>query len=107
MNAGERRRAILEVMCLRRHETRANLAFEFGVSKRTIENDVLLLSLEYPIYTSQGYGGGIHMMEGFRLERSMTNKELALLQKLSFGLEGEEKRMMQSLLNRFGKGGRL
>ena len=106
MTARERRRAILETMSLRRHETRANLAFEFGVSKRTIENDVLLLSLEYPIYTSQGYGGGIHMMEGFRLERSMTNKELALLQKLSSGLEGEEKKIMQNILNRFCKGGK-
>lgn len=36
----ERRRAIMEVLCARRHETRGNLAFEFGVSKRTIEYDV-------------------------------------------------------------------
>lgn len=67
----ERRRAIMEVLCVRRHETRGNLAFEFGVSKRTIEYDVQSLSLEYPIYTTQGKGGGIHVVEGFELKQRM------------------------------------
>lgn len=39
MTAGERRRAILERLCVRRRDTRGNLAFEFGVSRRTIDND--------------------------------------------------------------------
>lgn len=66
----ERRRAIMEVLCARRHETRGNLAFEFGVSKRTIEYDVQSLSLEYPIYTTQGKGGGIHVVAGFELKQT-------------------------------------
>lgn len=45
MTAAERRQAILEALCMRRHETRENLANEFGVSKRTIEYDVLNLML--------------------------------------------------------------
>ena len=61
----ERRCAIMEVLCARRHETRGNLANEFGVSKRTIEYDVQSLSLDYPIYTTQGKGGGIYVVEGF------------------------------------------
>lgn len=44
MTASERRMALIEVLCLRRHDTRENLAFEFGVSKRTIEYDVQILS---------------------------------------------------------------
>ena len=74
----ERRRAIMEVLCARRHETRGNLAFEFGVSKRTIEYDVQSLSLEYPIYTTQGRGGGIHVVAGFELkqtERKVTDTQ--------------------------------
>lgn len=67
MTAKERRKAILEVLCTRRHETRENLAFEFGVSKRTIEYDIMYLSLEYPVYTTQGNGGGIHIMDGYHL----------------------------------------
>ena len=60
MTASERRNAILEVLCFRRFDTVANLAFEFGVTDRTIRNDILTLSLEYPIYTTKGNGGGIH-----------------------------------------------
>ncbi|MFR2460568.1 MAG: HTH domain-containing protein [Christensenellaceae bacterium] len=46
MTANERRKRILEVLCLRRSDTRENLANEFGVSSRTIERDVATLSLE-------------------------------------------------------------
>ena len=41
MTASERRNAILEVLCFRRFDTVANLAFEFGVTDRTIRNDIL------------------------------------------------------------------
>ena len=73
MAAAERRQAILEALCVRRHETRENLAREFGVTKRTIESDVLILSLTYPIYTTQGTGGGIHVMDGFYLSKRQLN----------------------------------
>ena len=69
MTARERRKAMLEVLCLRGHDTRANLDFEFGVSKRTIEYDVQILSLEFPIYTQQGKGGGIYVSKGFRISQ--------------------------------------
>ena len=36
MNYAERREAILEVLCIRRHDTYRNLAFEFQVSRETI-----------------------------------------------------------------------
>ena len=85
MTASERRQAILELLCQRRRETRENLAFEFGVSKRTIEYDVLQLSLAYPIYTTQGNGGGIHV-----------------LQKVLLTLSGEEKETMQQIIKTYG-----
>lgn len=47
MGASERRRAILEVLCQRRQDTRENLAHEFGVSLRTISNDIDELSRTY------------------------------------------------------------
>ena len=73
MAAEQRRLAIMELLCSRRHDTRENLAFEFGVSKRTIEYDVSILSLRYPIYTTQGKGGGIYVMEGFYLFTPLFN----------------------------------
>lgn len=76
MAADERRRKILEALSVRRYETCDNLAFEFGVSVRTIYNDLLHLSREYPIYTSQGHKGGIRMMDGYYVNRkSLTDKQ--------------------------------
>ncbi len=83
MTARERRKAIIKILCQRRHETRENLAFEFGVYKSTIEHDVLRLSLEYPIYTARGNGGGIHIAKGFRLDRKyLSEKQEALLERV-------------------------
>lgn len=103
MTASERRNAILEVLCLRKHETRENLAFEFGVSKRTIEYDILTLSLEYPIYTTQGNGGGIHVVEDFRLGKScLKNEQQELLERLLPKLSGKDAEVMKSILKSFG-----
>lgn len=80
MTARERRRAIIELLCVRRHEKRDNLAREFGVSKRTIEYDILQLSLEYPIYTTTGRYGGVSVVEGFCLsEEKLSCRQQALL----------------------------
>lgn len=103
MTAAERRQAILEVLSLRRHETRENLAQEFGVSKRTIEYDVLNLMLTYPVYTVQGNGGGIYVTDNFRLDRPrMNEKQTALLQKVLLTLSGEDKETMQNIINIYG-----
>ena len=73
MTASERRNAILEDLCMRRYEKVSNLAFQFGVSEKTIRRDILTLSLEYPIYTAQGNGGGIYVDKNFRLGRVYLN----------------------------------
>ena len=83
MTASERRNAILEVLCFRRFDTVANLAFEFGVTDRTIRNDILTLSLEYPIYTTKGNGGGIHVDEKYRLGKTyLKDEQQELLERL-------------------------
>lgn len=108
MTVSERRNAILEVLCVRRFETLDNLAFEFGVSKRTIRYDIESLSLTYPIYTVSGNGGGIYVDENFRLGKSYLNDEQQeLLQRLLPNLDGKDAEVMKSILNTFGlKGAR-
>ena len=102
MNANDRRMQILEVLCERRHESVGNLAFEFGVTTRTIKNDLLVLSCSYPIYTTQGNGGGVHVVDGYRLGRKyMTDKQTELLEKLASRLTGEDFQTMQSILKTF------
>ena len=103
MTAAERRQAILEVLCMRRHETRENLAHEFGVSKRTIEYDVLELSLSYPVFTIQGNGGGIYVTDDFRLNRpKMNEKQTELLQRILPTLSGEDKETMETIIKIYG-----
>lgn len=74
MLADERRREILEALCLRRFDTMRNLAFEFGVSMRMIAVDVLRLSCRYPIYTKMGYGGGVFVEDWYELDMKYLRK---------------------------------
>lgn len=104
MTASERRMALLEALCLRRHDTRENLAFEFGVSKRTIEYDVQILSANYPIFSVQGKGGGIYIMEGYELHKKyLTDKQSEVLQELAVTLSEENKLVVLSVLKDFSR----
>ncbi len=103
MMANERRNAILEILCMRRVEKINNLAFQFGVTEKTIRRDILTLSLEYPIYTAQGNGGGIYVDKNFRLGRVyLKNEQQELLERLLPELNGEDKEVMKAILKTFG-----
>ena len=103
MPAFERRLAIISVLRLRRCDTRGNLAAAFGVSKRTIENDVTFLSLKYPIYTKQGKGGGIFLTDDYIIGVPRLNrKQIDLLAMLLETLEGENRRTMEEIIERYG-----
>lgn len=109
MSANERRRAILEALCERRFDTQGNLAFEFGVSSRTIANDILLLSCDYPIYTVTGGvgGGGVYVEEWYKLDcKFFTDKQLELAERLLPYLEGEDYETMLSMIHTFAPGKR-
>ncbi len=103
MTANERRKEILEVLCLRRTEIINNLAFEFNVSRRTIRYDIETLSLDYPIYTSKGNGGGIYVDENFRLNKPyLKDKQRELLERVLPTLTDEDAEVMKSILKTFG-----
>ena len=71
MTPSERREAILKVLCKRRQDTVQNLAYEFGVSVRTIKYDIEELTLAYPIETVRGrYGGGVKVADGYYIGRN-------------------------------------
>lgn len=100
----DRRQMILEHLLDNRHATRKELAEKFGVSTRTIERDVIVLSCSYPIDTQQGVGGGIFIAEGYRLGmRCLTEEQARLLEKLSKNLIGCELDIMNSILKTFNR----
>ena len=101
-SAVERRQSILELMCERRHETIDNLAFEFGVDRRTIRRDIEVLSISYPLYTTKGTGGGVHVVDGYRLGRKyMSDKQTELLERLAAKLTGNDFQIMQDIIKNF------
>lgn len=105
MRATERRQALLELLCERRHDTMENLAFELGVSRHTIMRDVLELSVSYPIYTVSGrHESGVFVQNDYYLGKQyLSTEQQALLESLLTKCNADEKKTMQSILKRFGK----
>lgn len=103
MGPNERRMEIMEVLCKRRHDTMKNLAFEFGVSERTIRNDINILSLSYPLETMRGrYGGGIKVRDGFYMNHKYLKPEQQdLLERLSTSLIGDNLAVLKSIIKDF------
>ncbi|MGN0982924.1 MAG: helix-turn-helix transcriptional regulator [Candidatus Limivicinus sp.] len=63
---------ILSLLLQRRSVTAPELAEHFEVSRRTINRDVeTLCQAGIPIVTRQGAGGGIAIMEGYRVDRTV------------------------------------
>ena len=97
-----RRVAQNDLLRQRKFDTIDNLAFELGVSRRTICYDIEELSLSYPIFTAKGTGGGVWVRDGYRLgRRYLTEKQRELLERLSAGLTAKDAEIMESILSQF------
>ena len=72
---------ILSVLLHKEKMTAPELAERFEVSRRTINRDIEdLCKAGIPIQTSQGTGGGISIMEGYRLDRTiLTSKDMQMI----------------------------
>ena len=105
MKALERRQALIELLCECRYEKISNLAFEFGVSWRTICRDIQELSLSYPIYTDCSRGkAGVYIEEGYYLGKQyLREDEEELIQKLISNSTGEDRTRLIKILKRFGR----
>lgn len=67
---------ILSILLQKDKVTAAELAEKFEVSRRTIIRDIEDISMAgIPIVTSQGNGGGISIMEGFRIDRTLLSSD--------------------------------
>ena len=72
---------ILSVLLQRERTTAPELAERFEVSRRTINRDIEdLCRAGIPIRTSQGTGGGISIMDGYRMDRTiLTSKDMQMI----------------------------
>ena len=63
---------ILSILLQREKVTAPELAARFEVSRRTIQRDIeALCRAGIPIATAQGAGGGISILEGYRVDRTL------------------------------------
>lgn len=69
---------ILSVLLQQERVTAAFLAEKFEVSRRTIDRDIEALCMAgIPVVTTRGAGGGISIMEGYRIDRTLlTSSEM-------------------------------
>lgn len=72
---------ILSVLLQQEKCTAPELAEKFEVSRRTINRDIeTLCRAGIPICTVQGSGGGIRIMEGYRMDRTLlTSKDMKMI----------------------------
>lgn len=111
MGTAERRREIMKMLCRYRYKTMPDLAFEFGVSMRTIQRDIEALSRTEPIYTQFGRHGGVYVVDGYSMNRMyMTDTEIDVLQKLYIAadengslLTNDEKNVLRFIISQYSK----
>lgn len=83
LKASVRRSKLEIILCRRRFETMSNLALELGVSKRTIQRDIDILSESIPLFTTRGNHGGVFLLGNYSKERQcLKSCEIQVLTKV-------------------------
>ena len=72
---------ILSVLLQKENTTAPELAEKFEVSRRTINRDIEdLCKAGIPVQTIQGAGGGIRIMDCYKMDRTiLTSKEMLMI----------------------------
>ena len=72
------------------------------VSDVTINADIIAISTVVPITSKKGRYGGVYLLDTFKTNKAYLSKdEEELLRKLSKGLSGCEKILIESILHKF------
>ena len=83
--------------------TAKELAEEFNVTVRTIQNDIQALSLGFPIYTRQGGDGGIFVGDNYKpYMNTLTPLELKVLHEMYGLADGIHKKVLFQLIRKYG-----
>ena len=75
MTMNERRAEIMRILVARRAATMPVLARTFGVTTRTIQNDILALTVDCPLETKQGNGGCVKVADWYHPHRNILSGE--------------------------------
>ena len=102
MSTADRRMEIISILVVSGHVTAGELAQEFGVTRRTILNDVSALTYGYLIYTKQEACGGIFIMDSYKpYNNTLTPLEQERLKGMYDAPEGEDKKILERVLRKY------
>ena len=103
MNAIERREEIMRILIVRRHETMQVLASEFGVTDRTIHNDITILTAKYPLKTSRGIGSEVSIPDSFNPHKNILSvDQMNVLEELIPKANEHQQTVIKQILAAFG-----
>lgn len=103
MGANERRAEIMRILGGRRQETIGRLASELGVTERTIRNDVLVLTVKYPLETVRGNGGCVRLAHGYRTHKIILSQEQQkVLNQMLDKADEYQQKILKEILTLFG-----
>ena len=103
MNTAHRRMEIISILSVKGHITARELAWELGVTIRTIHHDIFALTFDYPIYTKPGENGGLFIREDYKpYNNSLTKTELKNLLEIYEQMEGIHKEVIFQVIHKYG-----
>lgn len=103
MRANERRAELMRILVARRQDTMPNLAEELGVNVRTIQRDVAALTIEYPLVTIQGNGGGVKVEDWYQPHKNILSQEqISVLEELAAQANEQQKEVIYGMLRAYG-----
>ncbi len=80
MDTAHRRMEIISILSVEGHITSRELAWELGVTIRTIHHDIFALTFDYPIYTKPGCNGGVFITDNYKpYTNTLTETELLMV----------------------------
>ena len=93
----------MRIMVARRQENMQVLAAELGVTDRTIRNDILILTAEYPLETTRGNGGGVRIADWQHPHKNILSKDqMTVLEQLMDKADDEQKKVIDQMLREYG-----
>ena len=102
MTAYERREKMRVLLVKERSTTATFLMNHFGVSRRTVYNDLLFLNDVLPLETHRGNGGGVSLnLEYYAPKVYLSDDEENLLLRLLESVSEKEKKMLINIINKF------
>ena len=100
----ERRDKIIELLCERRFVKIEYLVNEFGVCEKTVRNDILELSLSYPIFTKAGRTGGVYIAKGYYRDKDyLSGEQKETLESLLGEIDEKRKLVLESIIKKFAR----